>query len=72
VGVGSSCRQYQTGLSAQLRTNVLLAATGGMAVVSAAVGVLFTQWSRAERSQSGALRLVPVVGLGQAAMQGSF
>jgi hypothetical protein len=72
VGLGSSCREYQTGLSAQLRTNVLLAATGGMAVVSAAVGVFFTQWSRAELSQSGAVRLVPVVGLGQAAMQGSF
>jgi hypothetical protein len=72
VGFGPSCPKYQQGLSAQLRTNVLLAATGGLAVVSAAVGVFFTQWSGAERSQSGAVRLVPVVGLGQAAMQGSF
>ena len=45
VGQGTSCPQYQQGLSSQLRTNVLIAATGGLGLVTAVVGIFFTQWS---------------------------
>jgi len=46
VGKGESCPEYQDGKSAETRTNVLLAATLGAAVVTGVIGVFFTQWSR--------------------------
>ena len=73
VGRGTSCPQYQQGLSSQLRTNVLLAATGGLGIVTAVVGIFLTQWSRPEvpRASVG-LRVEPLVGVGQAGLVGSF
>ena len=44
VGQDESCPTYQKGKSAELRTNILLGATAGMAVVTGVVGVFFTRW----------------------------
>jgi hypothetical protein len=71
VGQGESCPQYQQGLGAQRRTNVLLAVTGGVAAVTAVLGVFFTQWSHSDHPATG-LRLQPAVGVGQAGLQGTF
>lgn len=77
VGQGTSCPEYQQGLSSQLRTNVLIAATGGVAAVTAVVGIFFTQWShpgpRAEEPPSAAgLHVEPTLGLGSAGLRGTF
>ena len=40
-----TCPAYQEGLSAQLRTNIALGVTGGVALATAVVGIFFTQWS---------------------------
>ena len=82
VGQGTSCPEYQQGLSAQLRTNVLLGVTGGLGVVTAIVGLFFTQWGspEARSTESGTLRAVPhdglrvepTLGIGQAGVRGSF
>jgi len=45
AGKDETCPEYQEGKSAETRTNVLLGATIGAAVVTAVIGVLFTQWS---------------------------
>jgi hypothetical protein len=50
VGQGESCPTYRKGVDAQTRTNVILAATGGVALVTAVVGIFFTQWSDAPKS----------------------
>jgi len=71
VGQGESCALYQQGLGAQRRTNILLGVTGGMAAVTAVVGVFFTQWSRPERPAAG-LSVEPALGLGQAGVRGTF
>jgi len=72
AGVGPGCQEYRQGLAAQLRTNVLLAATGGVAVATAVVGVFFTQWSHPAQPKTGAVQVMTVVGPGQAALLGSF
>ncbi len=82
VGQGTSCPQYQQGLSSQLRTNVLIAATGGVGLITAVVGIFFTQWSHPDAAPgdaehapaaSGAgLHVTPVIGPGQAALLGTF
>ena len=73
VGQGTSCPQYQKGLSSQLRTNVLIAATGGVALVTAVIGVFFTQWSRvATAPAETGLHVTPVLGPGEAALLGTF
>lgn len=46
AGKDESCPEYQDGKSAETRTNVLLGVTIGAAVVTGAIGVFFTQWSR--------------------------
>ena len=46
-----------SGESAQLRTNVLLAAAGGTLLVTAAIGFFFTQWT----SRPKLARLAPVI-----------
>jgi hypothetical protein len=73
VGQGTSCPQYQQGLDAQRRTNILLAATGGVAVVTAVIGLFLTQWSREGGPTNRAgLTLEPALGIGQAALKGTF
>jgi len=57
-GLGTNCPAYQTGLSAQLRTNIALGATGGAALVTATIGLFFTQWS-APKHRAAPLALVP-------------
>jgi hypothetical protein len=64
-----NCAEYQHGLDSQLRTNVLLAATGGVAAATALAGVFFTQWSPVKRTP---VTVQPVVGLGQIAVRGAF
>jgi hypothetical protein len=41
----TSCPEYQTGLSNQRRTNVLIAASGVAGLATAALGVFFTDWA---------------------------
>jgi hypothetical protein len=83
VGQGESCPQYQQGVAAQRRTNILLAATGVTGAVTVVLGLFFTQWSHADPPAPGAvpeghtkrriaLRLEPAVGLGQAGLVGTF
>ena len=75
VGQGDACPDYQRGRDAQLRTNVLLAVTGGLFAASAVVGVFFTEWTKASpaRASSAArVELEPAVGLGQLGVRGSF
>jgi hypothetical protein len=76
VGQGTSCAAYQKGLSAQLRTNVALGVTGGLALATAIVGVFFTQWSRYNSSNLLGSRVRPTIGLdargGQLGVAGGF
>ncbi len=58
VGQGESCPTYQKGKDAELRTNVLLGATGALAIGSAVIGLFFTQWSKPADRRG---RLVPTV-----------
>ncbi|HLK36695.1 MAG TPA: hypothetical protein VKU41_08070 [Polyangiaceae bacterium] len=67
VGQGESCSAYQQGLSAQRRTNILVGVTAGGALVSAVLGVFFTQWSPRRHPATGA-RVEPVLGPGQVAL----
>jgi hypothetical protein len=63
VGQGESCPTYQAGKSAELRTNVLLGATAGVALVTLAIGVFFTQWRSppADSSASAGFMIAPLV-----------
>jgi hypothetical protein len=58
TGKGPSCPAYQSGLSAQLRTNVAIGVTGGVALGTTIVGVFFTQWSK-PKPKTAALGLEP-------------
>jgi len=71
VGQGTSCPEYQQGLSAQLRTNILLAATGGVAALTAVTGLFFTQWSHVDRPRTG-FQVEPALGLHEVALKGTF
>lgn len=44
VGLGTSCPEYQEGLRNQTRTNVLWGITGGVGVLTAAIGAFWTNW----------------------------
>lgn len=77
IGLGTGCPDYQKGLWAQRRTNILLAGTGGVAAITAVVGVFLTRWPGAEHSASPAggrprIYVEPAFGLGQAALRGTF
>ncbi|MCU0681355.1 MAG: hypothetical protein MUF34_03695 [Polyangiaceae bacterium] len=63
VGLGTDCPAYQDGLSRQRRTNVLLAATGGVGLATAVVGLFFTRWGGSPSVAAGAPALAPAVGL---------
>ncbi|OJY31215.1 MAG: hypothetical protein BGO98_45945 [Myxococcales bacterium 68-20] len=52
VGQGESCALYQRGQDAETRTNVLLGVTVGAAVVTAVIGVFYTQWTSATSTSS--------------------
>jgi len=56
VGLGESCPEYQDGLSRQKRTNLLLAATGGTAVLTGLVAALFTDWKGGSATSTSARR----------------
>jgi hypothetical protein len=60
VGQGESCPTYKKGVDAQTRTNVILAATGGVALVTAVIGVFFTQWSDVPPEKKAAFRALDV------------
>ncbi len=77
VGQGTGCPQYQQGLSSQTRTNVLIAATGGVGLVTAVIGIFFTQWSHpvdtaAEQPPQAGLHVTPLLGPGGGALLGTF
>jgi hypothetical protein len=75
AGLGPTCPAYEKGQSAQLRTNIALGATGGVALVTAAVGIFFTRWSSAKpRAQAAAIEPFggPVPGGGVAGVGGQF
>jgi hypothetical protein len=66
AGMGPSCPAYQKGLSSQLRTNIALGATGGVAIVTAVVGIFFTQWSSpklGQRDSAAAVEWEPIGGV---------
>jgi len=71
VGQGTSCPEYQQGLSSQLRTNILLAATGGVAAITAVTGLFFTQWSHVDRPRTG-FQVEPAFGLRTVVLKGEF
>lgn len=64
VDQGESCALYQDGLSRQKRTNILLGATIGAAVITSVIGVAYTNWGADEpaKEPSSALRVQPGVG----------
>jgi hypothetical protein len=71
VGQGTSCPEYQQGLSAQLRTNILLAATGGVAALTVVTGLFLTQWSHPDKPRTG-LQVEPAFGPREVALKGTF
>jgi hypothetical protein len=77
VGLGDGCAEYQQGLAAQRRTNILVAGTSGVAALTAVIGVFFTHWhGGGERSPSPRadhqVLIEPAFGLGQAALRATF
>jgi hypothetical protein len=74
-GKTESCPDYQRGIMAQVRTNVLIAATSAVAAATAVVGVFFTRWSSGAQPSSRAAHGVdvePVFGVAQAGLRGTF
>lgn len=53
VNQGTSCPEYQQGLSHQTRTNVLAAVTGGVGLATIAIGLFVTNWSGAPAADQG-------------------
>jgi hypothetical protein len=65
VGLGESCPEYQEGLRNQRRTNILWGVTGGVGVITALIGVLWTDWEEASSPQPNdeaqlSFKMVPV------------
>ena len=61
AGKDDTCPAYQEGRSAQLRTNILLGATIGAAVVTTVIGLFFTDWSGGDRARAAAAWWTPAV-----------
>ncbi|MBX3189366.1 MAG: hypothetical protein KF819_20250 [Labilithrix sp.] len=57
AGKDESCPAYQDGKAAETRTNVLLGATLGVAVVTGVMGLFFTEWSSSTKAGSTAGRV---------------
>lgn len=64
AGQGEACSLYQEGRDAQLRTNVLLGVTAGVAVITAAVGLFLTDWKPGAPAPANAARFLPRQGPG--------
>lgn len=56
AGQGESCPLYQDGQDSEMRTNILLGSTIGLAVLTGVIGAFFTQWSSSSK-RSGRLEL---------------
>lgn len=54
VGLGTDCPAYQDGQAKELRTNVLIGATAGAAVLTTAVGLFLTDWGGASTPSTDA------------------
>lgn len=78
AGRDATCPPYAEGQEKELRTNILLGATVGVAVVTGVIGVFFTQWSRppatATRATPHTLGAAPAFlpGGGGASVHGTF
>ena len=60
VGQGTECPEYQAGRSKQLRTNILIGATAGTALLTGIIGIFVTEWS-SEPTGVGSLVVVPML-----------
>lgn len=77
AGKDESCPAYAEGKAAELRTNILFAATGAAALATAVIGVFFTDWggapkSAARRGPSVHAVVGPTAGGASAAVLGRF
>jgi hypothetical protein len=75
---GDCQKEYQLGQNAQLRTNVIIAVTSGVAAATAVIGLFFTEWSppaataRARAVGAKGHKVSLTVGIGGAGVEGSF
>lgn len=53
-GLGPTCPEYQDGIRAQTRTNILLGATLGTAAVTGIIGAFFTNWGGSKKAEPAA------------------
>jgi hypothetical protein len=75
VGLGTSCPEYKEGLSAQLRTNVLIGTTAVLGAATGVIGILFTRWSGGKpesRPLPIAGAVMPLPGGGAVSLSGRF
>lgn len=74
VGLGVDCPAYQEGLDKQVRTNALIGVTASAAAVTAALGLLLTDWSGGEQPAAGTVgaRLKWCFGPGTLGVNASF
>jgi hypothetical protein len=56
AGLGTDCPAYQDGQAKELRTNVLIGATAGAAVLTTAVGLFLTDWGGSSTPSADAAR----------------
>ncbi|HTB75821.1 MAG TPA: hypothetical protein VK762_21375 [Polyangiaceae bacterium] len=67
---------YHEGVDRQVRTNIIIGITSGVAAATAIVGLFFTQWpataATAGARPAGAPRVAPVLGIGRAGLEGAF
>jgi hypothetical protein len=63
AGKDTSCPEYQSGKSAELRTNILLGAGIGGALITGVIGVFFTQWTSSTPTSTALVRSGVSVGV---------